>query len=121
MNSEGFQPPPQPPKTETIVKTYENAKEFEKDQKKMMKQGWNAVNIQDQQKNRTLAGKVLLPFARPDAQFVATYQRVVEPKAQKPSILSSLTAAASESPTLSPFKKRYQEELQKRLDRMKKE
>src|SRR5947209_17717286 len=96
------------PQTETIVKTYENAKEFEKDQKKMMKQGWNAVNIQDHQKNRTLAGKVLLPFARPNAQFVATYQRVVESKAPKPSLFSSLTAAASESPTLTPFKKRYQ-------------
>jgi hypothetical protein len=69
---------------ETIVKSYKNAHEFQKDQVKMAKQGWSVANTTSHQQNRSLAGKLLMPggmFTKGKSELVITYQR---PTPQKP-------------------------------------
>jgi hypothetical protein len=73
------QPPwPQQPRMETTVKTYHNPKAFQRDQKHMAHYGWTVVQTSEYQPNRSLAGKLFVPFGmltKPPSQIVVVYQR----------------------------------------------
>lgn len=65
-------------KTETMVRTYKDPKDFEKDIKKLSKDGWSVQNTVDHQPRagivRTFSGLGLLG-SRPKAEIVVTYSR----------------------------------------------
>src|SRR5258708_25034082 len=63
---------------ETQIKSYKDAKEYQRDVQKMSKQGWTILNTIDHQNERSLAGKLLVPggmFTKGKSQIVVTYQR----------------------------------------------
>ena len=65
-------------KTETMVRTYKDPKDYEKDVKKLSKQGWQILNTLDHQPRagfaRTMSGLGLLG-SRPKAEMVITFTR----------------------------------------------
>lgn len=63
---------------ETTTKTYKTPKEFQHDQKRMAKQGWSVTNTMEHQPQRSMAGKLFVPFGvftLPKPSIVVTYQR----------------------------------------------
>jgi hypothetical protein len=65
---------------ETTVKTYDNPKEYHKDAPKMARDGWSVQQTSEYQPDRSLAGKLFVPFGmitKPAAKLVVTYQRPV--------------------------------------------
>jgi hypothetical protein len=65
-------------KTETIVRTYKDPKDYAKDANKLAKQGWHVLNSVDHQPRagfvRTMSGLGLLG-SRPKAEIVVTFTR----------------------------------------------
>lgn len=69
---------------ETMVKTYKETKEFEKDSKKLAKDGWSVASVMERQ-GRAGVGRMvalgLLAAARPPkGEMVVTYSRWIEDK-----------------------------------------
>ncbi len=76
---------------ETQIKSYKDAKEYQRDVQKMSKQGWTILNTIDHQNERSLAGKLLVPggmFTKGKSQIVVTYQRPLVEQAIMPKGLS---------------------------------
>jgi len=65
-------------KTETMVRTYKDPKDYEKDVKKLSKDGWTILNTVDHQPRaglvRTFSGLGLIG-SRPKAEMVVTFTR----------------------------------------------
>lgn len=68
----------QPPQMETTVKRYKNAQDYQRDLKKMQRQGWQVQNTLDHHKDRSMAYKMFVPFGAfsgGTGEIVVTYQR----------------------------------------------
>ncbi len=65
-------------KTEMMVRTYKDPKDYEKDVKKLSKDGWQIVNTVNHQPQsgfvRTMSGFGLLG-SKPKAEMIVTYTR----------------------------------------------
>ena len=93
---------------EITVKTYNTPKEFEKDQPRMMQQGWTVQSTASHQPRRSVAGLLFVPFAifrPPQPKIMVTYQRSVSQPQQQP---------GTRIPT---FREAYEEAKQKRKDK----
>lgn len=63
---------------ETTVKTYKDAKHYQRDLKAMQRQGWTPQNTTDHHRDRSMAYKMFVPFgflSGGTGQIVVTYQR----------------------------------------------
>src|SRR5258708_38642717 len=63
---------------ETQIKSYKDAKEYQRDVQKMTKQGWTILNTIYHQNERSRAGKLINPyglFTKGNSQIVVTDQR----------------------------------------------
>lgn len=73
---------------ETTIKTYKTPKEFQKDQPKMAKQGWQVQNTSSHQPRPGLGRIALLGFGamvfKPKPQIIVTYQRDMMTQPQMP-------------------------------------
>lgn len=72
-------PQPAPvPQMETTVKSYRTAPEYQRDLKKMQRQGWSVQSSLDHHRDRSLAYKMIVPFgvfSGGTGEIVVTYQR----------------------------------------------
>lgn len=64
---------------ETTVKTYKNPRAYQRDLRKMQRQGWMPQNTMDHHRDRSLMYKLFMPYgwlSRGKDRIVVTYQRV---------------------------------------------
>lgn len=73
-----IQQPSQPVQTASQVKTYKSSKDFQRDQKRLAKQGWAVQSTTSHQPRRSVGGLLFKPFAMlrpPKPQIIVTYQK----------------------------------------------
>src|SRR5579863_6628692 len=67
----------QDPHLETLIKTYNNSGEYKRGAAKLIERGWTIKDTSQGQRNRSLAGKVIVPFGMftKPTEILVTYER----------------------------------------------
>jgi hypothetical protein len=73
-----MQEQPQAPHLETLIKTYKNSGEYKRESAKLIERGWTIKDTSQGNRNRSLAGKVIVPFGMftKPTEILVTYERV---------------------------------------------